>query len=63
MRYIRGDLQERANYIETQISAAGTDFEETVLQLQRKLKAQLAALDIAHDRTARLASGSELWES
>jgi len=46
MRDIRSDLQERADYIERQISAAGTDFEETLQQLQRKLKAELTAISI-----------------
>jgi hypothetical protein len=47
MRDIRGDLQERAILIEKQIAAAGIDFERTVEQLQRKLKAELAALGVA----------------
>jgi len=46
MRDIRSDLQERADYIERQISAAGTDFEQTLQQLQRKLKAELTAISI-----------------
>jgi hypothetical protein len=46
MRDIRSDLQERADHIERQISAAGTDFEETLQQLQRKLKAELTAISI-----------------
>jgi hypothetical protein len=47
MRDIRSDLQERANFIEKQIAATGTDFEKTLQQLQRKLKAELAALSVA----------------
>ena len=47
MRDIRSDLQERANFIEKQIAASGTDFEKTLQQLQRKLKAELAALSVA----------------
>jgi hypothetical protein len=60
MRDIRGDLQERAILIEKQIAAAGIDFERTVEQLQRKLKAELAALAVAmlveHYRTALMLS-------
>jgi len=60
MRDIRGDLQERASLIEKQIAAAGVDFERTVEQLQRKLKAELAALGVAmlveHYRTALMLS-------
>jgi hypothetical protein len=60
MRDIRGDLQERAILIEKQITAAGIDFERTVEQLQRKLKAELAALGVAmlveHYRTALMLS-------
>jgi len=60
MRDIRGDLQERAILIEKQIAAAGIDFERTVEQLQRKLKAELAALGVAmlveHYRTALMLS-------
>ena len=47
MRDIRSDLRERANYIEEQISATGSDFEETLQHLQRKLKSELAALGVA----------------
>jgi len=47
MRDIRSDLQERANFIEKQIAATGTDFEKMLHQLQRKLKAELAALSVA----------------
>ena len=47
MRDIRSDLQERANFIEKQIAATGTDFEKMLQQLQRKLKAELAALSVA----------------
>ncbi|MGA7371886.1 MAG: hypothetical protein WBW37_04585 [Methyloceanibacter sp.] len=47
MRDIRGDLQERAEFIEKQIAAAGDDFEKAVEQLQSRLKAQLAALSVA----------------
>jgi hypothetical protein len=47
MRDIRGDLQERADFIEKQIAAAGDDFEKAVEQLQGKLKAQLAVLSVA----------------
>jgi hypothetical protein len=47
MRDIRSDLQERANFIEKQIAATSTDFEKTLQQLQRKLKAELAALSVA----------------
>ena len=47
MRDIRGDLQERAEFIEKQITAAGDDFEKAVEQLQSRLKAQLAALSVA----------------
>ena len=47
MRDIRGDLQERADFIEKQIAAAGDDFEKAVEQLQGKLKAEIAALGIA----------------
>ena len=60
MRDIRGDLQERAILIEKQITAASIDFERTVEQLQRKLKAELAALGVAmlveHYRTALMLS-------
>jgi hypothetical protein len=44
IRDIRGDLQERANLLEEQISAATADFEEAVKRLQCELKAKLAAL-------------------
>jgi hypothetical protein len=44
IRDIRSDLQERANLLEEQISAATTDFEEGVKRLQQELKAKLAAL-------------------
>ena len=47
MRDIRSDLQERANFIEKQIAATGTDFEKMLQQLQRILKAELAALSVA----------------
>lgn len=47
MRDIRGDLQERADFIEQQIAAAGDDFEKAVEQLQSKLKAEIAALGVA----------------
>jgi hypothetical protein len=47
MRDIRGDLQERADFIEKQIAAAGDDFEKAVEQLQGKLKAEIAALGVA----------------
>ena len=56
MRDIRGDLQERAMLIEKEIAAAGDDFDRTVEQLQRELKARIAALGVAmlaeHYRTA-----------
>jgi hypothetical protein len=47
MRDIRSDLKERADYIENQISATSSDFEETLQHLQRKLKAEIAALGVA----------------
>jgi hypothetical protein len=47
MRDIRGDLQERANLIEKQITAARNDFEKSVEQLQHKLEAELGALGVA----------------
>ena len=47
MRDIRADLQERADLIEKQIAAANNDFEKTVEQLQRRLKAELGALSVA----------------
>jgi hypothetical protein len=47
MRDIRGDLEERASFIEKQIAAAGNDFEKTVELLQLKLKAELSALSVA----------------
>jgi hypothetical protein len=43
----RGDLQERAILIEEQIASVGIEFERTVEQLKRKLKAELAALGVA----------------
>ena len=47
VRDIRGDLQERADFIEQQIAAASDDFDKAVEQLQNRLKAQLAALSVA----------------
>jgi hypothetical protein len=42
MRDIRGDLQERGDFIAQQISATSAEFEEGLKALQRKLKAELA---------------------
>jgi hypothetical protein len=42
MRDIRGDLQERADFIAKQISATSAEFEEALRALQRKLRAELA---------------------
>jgi hypothetical protein len=47
VRDIRGDLQERADFIEHQIAAASDDFDKAVEQLQNRLKAQLSALSVA----------------
>jgi len=47
MRDIRGDLQERADFIEKEIAAAGDDFEQAAEQLRGKLKAEIAALGVA----------------
>ena len=47
MRDIRGDLEERVFLIEAQIAAAGTDFDDAVEQLKKKLRADIASLGVA----------------
>ena len=49
MRDICGDLQDRANLIEKQITETNNDFEKSVEQLQHKLKAVLAVLVLLED--------------
>jgi predicted outer membrane protein len=47
MRDIRGDLQERADFIAQQISATSLEFEEALKALQRGLKAELALFSVS----------------
>jgi hypothetical protein len=47
MRDIRSDLEERVSLIEAQIAAVGSDFDDAVEQLRKKLRADIASLGVA----------------
>ena len=54
MRDIRGDLQERADFIEEQIRAAYAHFEKVVQQLQTERDARVADLQGTHTMISKL---------
>jgi hypothetical protein len=54
MRDIRGDLQERANFIEEQIRGTYAHFEKVVQQLMSERDAKVAELQGAHTMMNKL---------
>ena len=54
MRDIRSDLQERANFLEEQISGTYAHFEKAVQQLQSERDARVAELPGAHTMINKL---------
>ncbi len=47
MRDILGDLEERAALLQSEIAAAGADYDQAVSRLESELKAKLSALGVA----------------
>lgn len=59
MRDIRGDLQDRASFLEEQISAAEAQFEKRVEQLKREHQAKIEDLETELEAVKRLMEGEQ----